>query len=488
MTALYFDLKNPIRGLFYYQTPEFGQPWMVPFEFPLYQGLVAGISHHTSLPLTAVGRMLSGVFLLLALYPIYIIFNKLHLGRSAFFFSAVFLLLSPLYLYWSRTFMIESTAIFFGLSFVALVCLVCSKWSLFIAFCALICGILCALVKATTFPSFGVAACLAAFAIFFGKDSVLTLARKTSRIFIVILGVCICILAALLWTRHADALKSLNPITSHPVSSSLAIWNYGPFEQRFTVEFWQKLVFERAIPEAIGSPILLVLLPIAFVFAKHYEKMVLVCLVGLFFLPMFLFSNLHIIHSYYQYANSFWLIFALGLSIALLAPRMPKWSMFSLALVVISLQLYKFSEEYYIPTTWRWHAAMDVGKKVDKETPKSSAILVAGDEWSPEVAFYSKRKAIYIPNWVDGYFNVNEEALVSALEQPEKLLGGLPLSAIIVRDNHPERTQLPEDRQQALVRLLKKMAPPLEEIKIKDYTLYLYQKNQIDEHPGARHY
>jgi hypothetical protein len=41
MSALWFDLKNPIRGLFYYQTPEFGEPWMIPFEFPLYQHRIA---------------------------------------------------------------------------------------------------------------------------------------------------------------------------------------------------------------------------------------------------------------------------------------------------------------------------------------------------------------------------------------------------------------------------------------------------------------
>jgi hypothetical protein len=478
MSALWFDLKNPIRGLFYYQTPEFGEPWMIPFEFPLYQALVAGVAHHTGLPLTAVGRMLSGIFLLLSLCPLHIIFKYLRLGSMAFFFSAIFLLFSPLYLYWGRSFMIESTAVFFGLCFVSLVCVACSKWNIWIGLSALVCGILCALVKATTFPSFAVAACLSVIAILFDSKLQISTNKRMAGVFLSGLGVCICIVAALLWTRHADELKSLNPIAAHLVSSSLNVWNYGPLDQRISTGFWKNLIWERAIPEAIGSVGVLLFLPFAFIAAKGYKKWVLVCLIGLFLLPMLLFSNLHIIHSYYQYANSFWLILAIGMAFGIVAKRIHKFVLLALAVGVVSLQLYSFSQIYYIYTTWKWHWVMELGKKLNLETPKNSAILVVGDEWSPEVALYSKRKAIYIPNWVDSYFDVNEAALVNALEQPESLLGDLPLSAIVVRENHPDRPQLPLDRQDALGRLLARLGPPLEEMKFRDYTLYLYKNKQ----------
>jgi len=476
MSALWFDLENPVRGLFFYETPEFGVPWMVPFEFPLYQGVAAGISHHTGLPLTAVGRMLSGFFLLASLYPIFVLFRQLGLGFAAFGFSVVFLLCSPLYLYWSRSFMIESTAVFFGFGFLALACLACRGSNFFFWVGAVLCGVLCALVKATTFPSFGVAAVLAAFAILAGCGNRLTRQQKCFRFLGVVLAVGVCIGAALLWTNHADALKAMNPLSAHLVSESLGAWNYGTLAQRFSKEFWVYLIWGRAVPEAIGSPFFLAVPLAALVFSDKRERFVLLGLLGLFLLPMLLFTNLHLVHNYYQYANSFWLVLALGVSFGLLCKKLPKWVLVALGVCVVAFQVNEFSQRYFTPTTWKWNVVMDLGKKVKKETPKNSAILVAGDDWSPEVAFYSERKAIYIPNWVDGFFEVDDAALVDALEYPEKLLGGLPLSAVVFRAREMDWSALPKDRRDALGRLLLKLGPPIEEAEFGDYTLKIYLK------------
>lgn len=473
MSALWFDLENPVRGLFFYETPEFGAPWMVPFEFPLYQGMVAGISHHTGLPVTAVGRMLSGFFLLASLYPAFVVFRQLGLGSAGFGFSMVFLLCSPLYLYWSRSFMIESTAVFFGFGFLALASLACRGSNFLFWAGAVLCGALCALVKATTFPSFGVAAVLAAFAILAGCGAGLPQRKRCFRFFGVVLAVGGCIAAALLWTKHADALKSLNPLSAHLVSEKLGAWNYGSVAQRFSREFWVGLVWGRAVPEAIGSPFFLAIPLAALVFSDNRGRMILL---GLFLLPMLLFTNLHLVHSYYQYANSFWLLLALGVSFGLLYPKLPKWVLAALGVCVVAFQVHEFSQRYFTPTTWKWNVVMDLGKKVKKETPPNSAILVAGDDWSPEVAFYSERKAIYIPNWVDGFFEVDDAALVDALENPEKLLGGLPLSAVVFRTGDLGWSALPKDRREALGRLLSKLGPPIEEAEFGDYVLKIYLK------------
>ena len=45
ITAYWFDWQNPWQSFFNYETPEFGVPWKVPFEFPLYQAVVSAISH-----------------------------------------------------------------------------------------------------------------------------------------------------------------------------------------------------------------------------------------------------------------------------------------------------------------------------------------------------------------------------------------------------------------------------------------------------------
>ena len=116
---------------------------------------------------------------------------------------------------------------------------------------------------------------------------------------------------------------------------------------------------------------------------------------------------------------------------------------------------------------------MDVGWFIKKNTPKKSAIMVVGDDWSPEVAFYSKRKALYIPNWVDGLFPVDEEALIPALKNPDSMLGGLKLAAVIVRNQELERSPLPRERAAALHDYLATSETGLVRTTIDKYDIYL---------------
>jgi hypothetical protein len=188
---------------------------------------------------------------------------------------------------------------------------------------------------------------------------------------------------------------------------------------------------------------------------------------------MVLFTNLHIIHSYYQYANSFWLVLAVALAFCIVSRKIPTWSFIILMTLILACQIYTYSNTYYIATTYKWSPVMDVCKFIKKNTPKDSAIMVVGDDWSPEVAFYSKRKALYIPNWVDGFFPVDEEALSAALKNPESMLGGLKLGAVIVRNQGVESSSLPPDRAEALNDYLAKCGLSLFKKTIDKYDIYL---------------
>jgi hypothetical protein len=101
------------------------------------------------------------------------------------------------------------------------------------------------------------------------------------------------------------------------------------------------------------------------------------------------------------------------------------------------------------------------------------SIMVVGDDWSPEVAFYSKRKALYIPNWVDGFFPLDEVALSSVLKNPESMLGGLKLGSVIIRNQGLERSSLPKDHAVALDEYLAKSQVGLVRTTIGKYDIYL---------------
>jgi len=52
-----------------YETPVTGYPWSIPFEFPVFQTIVALIAGLAKLPLDPVGRLVSFVFLLACIWP-----------------------------------------------------------------------------------------------------------------------------------------------------------------------------------------------------------------------------------------------------------------------------------------------------------------------------------------------------------------------------------------------------------------------------------
>ena len=102
-----------------YETPVLGPPWSIPFEFPLYQWLVAAVAGTHLLPLDQAGRLVSVVFFLLTLIPTHSLLAALRIPGPMRLVFLSLVLVSPFYLFWSRTFLIESTGLFLCVSYVA---------------------------------------------------------------------------------------------------------------------------------------------------------------------------------------------------------------------------------------------------------------------------------------------------------------------------------------------------------------------------------
>ena len=98
---------------FAYETPVAGVPWSIPFEFPIYQLLVATVSSLLKLPLDAVGRVSSFLFLALCLIPVRSITRALELPSLVFYIFVAMLFSAPVYIFWGRAFMIETASVFF---------------------------------------------------------------------------------------------------------------------------------------------------------------------------------------------------------------------------------------------------------------------------------------------------------------------------------------------------------------------------------------
>src|SRR5260370_4613981 len=221
--------------VFPYETPVFGPPWTVPFEFPLYQALVGWTARLLSLPLEHVGRLFSAIFFYATPGPAWFCLAFLGVKKRERLIVLALTVLSPFYIFWARAFMIESTAMFFSVTYLALVLWALSKqcdraWLWLLTAIALA-GSLAGAIKVTTYASFLLAAAFAILSDWWKKRH----SGNRGGAAPVLLLFAACIVPFLLttaWTHYADAVKSQSPMSTPLTSEALVTWNFGTLQQR----------------------------------------------------------------------------------------------------------------------------------------------------------------------------------------------------------------------------------------------------------------
>ncbi|KAB2644784.1 MAG: glycosyltransferase family 39 protein [Verrucomicrobia bacterium] len=221
ITAYWFDFHHLFKSLFFYETPLFGSPWSIPFEFPLFQLGAAGIHSITGIPLDKSGRWLSTLLYFCCFIPLYKIIKEIDLDKEYFYISAILILLSPIYLYWSRAFLIESSALLTGFLFLWASIRFSKTNHIRWIFWIFVFGVLCSLIKITTFPSFVLAAFFSLVMLNssnFSAANIRGIILKMVPLFVVLI---LCSIAVKLWTEQADDLKLTNEIGRALTSKNL---------------------------------------------------------------------------------------------------------------------------------------------------------------------------------------------------------------------------------------------------------------------------
>jgi hypothetical protein len=451
ISAYWFNWGNPINSLLNYETPLFGVPWKVPFEFPLYQAIVSAVSQFTGLAIHASGRLTSLTFFVLTLLPFASLVKGLGLERRFFFIATIFWLFSPLYLYWSRTVMIESTAVFFGFVFLAALergvsCKKCYWW--LIAFVA---SLACALVKVTTYPTFGLAA--AGILVWKSWSVRITQPKEKEnlrRFILQFFGIAfiglVTVAATSAWTRHADSIKMQNEIAQMLTSNHLSGWNFGTVAQRMDIEIWIKLL-SRCIPDLVGSSWVLLILLASIVYLRAKKVLLFAFFIVVFIVPFLLFTNLHIVHNYYQYANGFWLILAIGLVVSEMSKRVNFLFSGLAILLVVFNQGFSYYQHYLPWLTAQTSSAKQLGEFVSQATHPDESVIVVGDGYSSEVAFHSSRRALCISNQQPD--ELLQKTLIGLRESPSRYFGSHSPSWIVV--NRPYLDKYYSESQRKLI-------------------------------------
>ena len=402
-TALtsYYIKKDGFK--FSYETPVIGEPWSIPFEFPLYQLIVASISKAFNYPLTNTGKLVSLLFTLLSCLPLFFTLKKLNINKNAIFFSLMLFLSSPLYLFWSGTFMIETLALFFTLTFLYFGVHIfkgnfqCHTFFFYFTFLTL-----ALLQKITTaiIPLFLL--CLIFLILISKIKNVLVRKKLLIKLFI---STALPVLIAYLWVKYSDFIKQKNLIGASFTSDSLFEWTYGSIEQRYSIALWFHTIFKRNIYQSSFLVLGCVGVFLAlFLIRERDIKFVISIMLLLFLFPFLIFTNLHIVHSYYQLANSIFWSVSVGISFFYLIKFFPKYenilyvlffSFFLFSNYFFFTKVYLQSKEYKISE--ENSRTLKISNFIKKNTNENQPIVIYGYGWSSEVAFYSERRALSLP-------------------------------------------------------------------------------------------
>lgn len=386
-----------------YETPVLGAPWSIPFEFPLYQWSVAAIAYLFNTPLDQTGRFVSIVYFYLSLLCVYLLLRQYQISRNHCLMILSLLLVSPLYLFWSRTFLIESTALFFGLLYLYFVVKALSNRKLIYFFLAAVAGVLAGLAKVTTFIGIGYLAATVVFHQWYVNHKGHSL-KETFRTYLLpfFSFAVVPLSIASIWVKFTDAVKSENPLADFILSSTLKPWNFGSLEQRFSAELWVDTIANRIIPDLFGHVAWLIILCglLVWGFARRLpEAKFASVLIAAFLLVLLTFTNLHIKHYLYSYANGMFLICAMGiLLVSQLKSGKNGVYIGLISFVALIISSFHFYSGHYLEQHQKRDLShvpvVNVANIVKTFTNPQDVILIYGYNWNSAIAYYSERRAI----------------------------------------------------------------------------------------------
>lgn len=373
-----------------YITPSLGAPWIIPNEFPTYQFTVAIFSKLTQINLIYSGRIISLLFFYLTLIFVNKAFKLINLESNNRKLILALILCSPVYLFWSRTFMIESTALFLTFAFIFFIIKFTQTVTWKTLMLALAFGGLAALTKSTIFAT---GSLLILIYLAFMKKLFNGKIFTKSVYVLAILGSIFVINT--IWVRYTDYLKSQNPLAAKfIVTEYLKEWYFGTPAQRLDKNIWDTLAQRINHEASIHLPILVTILLLGIILTKY--RLFIVAFLLVFISGPLIFLNVYWIHNYYLYENAIYLQIALGLALGGLwqTNKLRNFVNYALVPLVFTLLLLNYYQNYYPSQSQDNRQMYNIAQVIKSYTNKQDVLLIYGYDWNPEIPFYAERKAI----------------------------------------------------------------------------------------------
>lgn len=400
------DLLHP-------KLPVLGEPFEVPFELPLFQAAAAlvmdaGVRDDTALRLTGLGCFVLTALLLFGLVR--------HVADRVSALAALLaFVFTPFAVQWSRTSMIEYLATAGAVGFAWATVAWRDSRRPPIGGLALLAGLVGMLVKPTTalfwlVPALGY------------RPTVPP--RGSRRVHLLPLAALALTpaAAAVVWTRHADAVKAASPLTAWLTSGELQEWSFGTVSQRLDAGVWG-VISSRVILGITGvvGTVLLCVAVVAILKSRQRRFWVGVALAGL--LPPLVFTNLYYQHTYYLAAVTPAVAALIGLGAGFLWKRLPERPWVRRSAAIAGTLLVGSGIVGFDGSHWRTIYDDDpqpevaaLARELAAVTSPPEFVGVLGLDWSPALLYYADRRGLMVvdrvaePAWQtlrnDGYRHI----------------------------------------------------------------------------------
>ena len=141
------------------------------------------------------------------------------------------------------------------------------------------------------------------------------------------------------------------------------------------------------------------LLGLVGVLAARRVRAAVLLLLAAFLTVQLIFPALYAYHDYYYVANGWALLFAAGLVLhALLEGRIPAWAAVLAILAVHGVQVRTYLHGHYQQMRFWQPGGNALTFAVQRMTDPDEVILISGDDWSSLTPYYTRRRALMLPN------------------------------------------------------------------------------------------
>jgi len=398
--SYYIDKQNNFS--IHYETPIIGKPWEFPLEFPLYQWAVVILSRLTHWPHYESARAVGVASLYLTLPALYLLLGRAGMPARRRLIALAVMLATPVYIFYSRTFLMDVTAMMFSAWFLAaFVETMCTRKLSWLLVCA-VAGSAGGLIKSVVlFVWLVPGAMYGAWCLWRAwKD------RQgwgaIGKIVAWGLGAAIVPVALVdWWIRFTDHIKENHASAYIFTSKGLAGGNFGTFElsARFSKQVWTELL--RCWSEGFAAPWIIAAVILVGVLFRGVRWRVLGAF-GLFLAAQLTFPYAYAYQDYYFTACMAFLVCAVGFALSgVFSSAMPRWIRWPLMLAPFAGMYFAYAGYYWQEQKWESPGGTGLTVALRDYLPRTSVVVVAGGDWAAIIPYYSQHRALMIRNGLE---------------------------------------------------------------------------------------